>query len=93
MRMLAVYDIADPKRLSRVAKILKDYGVRVQYSKFEIDPQGEAAFAVLRQRIAEVIDADADGVKFIPLCRRCRARTEIIGQGSDPDLDRPFKIL
>ena len=35
--MLAVvaYDIADPKRLQRVAKHCEDFGLRVQYSVFE----------------------------------------------------------
>jgi len=35
MLTLVAYDIADPKRLARVAKVCEDYGVRVQYSVFE----------------------------------------------------------
>lgn len=35
MLTLVAYDIADQKRLSRVARICEDYGVRVQYSLFE----------------------------------------------------------
>ena len=35
MLTLIAYDIADPKRLHRVAKICEDFGVRVQYSVFE----------------------------------------------------------
>jgi len=35
MLTLLGYDIADPKRLARVAKVCEDYGVRVQYSFFE----------------------------------------------------------
>jgi len=35
MLTLVAYDIADHKRLSKVAKICEDYGVRVQYSVFE----------------------------------------------------------
>ena len=93
MKMLAVYDIANPRRLAKVAKILKDYGVRVQYSKFEIDPVGDAGFRVLQHRIAEVIDFTNDGVKYIPLCQRCRNRTEIIGQGKFVDPDEEFYIV
>ena len=33
---LAIYDIADGKRLHRVAAILEDYGFRVQKSVFEL---------------------------------------------------------
>lgn len=91
--MLAVYDIADPRRLYRVAKILKDYGVRVQYSKFEIDPAGEAGFMVLQKRIDKVIVDEEDGVKYIPLCNRCRGRVELIGQGKYIDPDEEYYIL
>jgi CRISPR-associated protein Cas2 len=35
MLRLIAYDIADPKRLTRVADICEDFGVRVQYSLFE----------------------------------------------------------
>ncbi len=90
--MLAVYDIADQKRLNRVAKVLKDYGVRVQESKFEIEvtPQG---FDQLRKRIASVIEPEVDGVKYIPLCAKCLAKTEIIGLGSFIDPDEEFYVL
>jgi hypothetical protein len=37
MLHLVAYDISDPKRLSRVARVCKDYGIRVEYSVFECD--------------------------------------------------------
>ena len=92
MWMLAVYDIADPRRLIRVAKIMEDYGARVQKSKFEIDPS-EKAFRELQERIASVIEPDEDGVKYIPLCDKCRNKTEVIGQGRYVDPDSEFYVL
>ncbi|MEA1932884.1 MAG: CRISPR-associated endonuclease Cas2 [Thermodesulfobacteriota bacterium] len=92
MKMLAIYDIAHPKRLVKVAKIMKDYGVRVQQSKFEIDPS-PAAFQVLKARIFETIDMEKDGVKYIPICRKCEGKTEIIGLGSYIDPDEEYYIL
>lgn len=35
MLSLVAYDITDPKRLARVARVCEDFGVRVQYSLFE----------------------------------------------------------
>ena len=35
MLTLVAYDITQPKRLARIARICEDYGVRVQYSIFE----------------------------------------------------------
>jgi CRISPR-associated protein Cas2 len=92
MRYLAIYDIADPRRLNRVAGILKDYGIRVQQSKFEIDVN-EKGFAELQARITEEIDEAEDGVKYIPLCERCRQKTEIIGQGRCIDPDHEFVVV
>jgi CRISPR-associated protein Cas2 len=35
MLTLVAYDISEPRRLSRVARVCEDYGLRVQYSLFE----------------------------------------------------------
>lgn len=35
MLSLVAYDIREPKRLQRVARVCEDWGVRVQYSLFE----------------------------------------------------------
>ena len=80
MKYFAIYDIADPRRLSRVAKILKDYGLRVQQSKFELEVT-EKELARLHQRIVAVIDDEEDGVKYFPLCGICQSDIEVIGQG------------
>ena len=37
MDMLVIYDITEPRRLNKVAKVIKDYGIRVQKSIFEVD--------------------------------------------------------
>jgi CRISPR-associated protein Cas2 len=92
MRLLVIYDIADPRRLYRVARILKDYGERVQQSKFEIEVSARV-LAELRARIAQVIDQGEDGVKYIPLCERCLQKTEIIGQGRYIDPDSEFVVV
>lgn len=92
MHYLAIYDIADPRRLSRVAKILKDYGTRVQQSKFEIDVN-DKSFLELKSRIDKVIEPAEDGVKYIPLCERCLHKTEIIGQGRLIDPEQEFMVV
>ncbi|MDY0300865.1 MAG: CRISPR-associated endonuclease Cas2 [Trichlorobacter sp.] len=70
MQIIVAYDIANPKRLQRVAKIMKDYGLRVQKSIFEVDID-EHMFAVMKLRIEAEIDIEQDGVKYFPLCSRC----------------------
>ena len=61
MLTLVAYDIADPKRLSRVAKICEDYGVRVQYSVFECRLE-EAEFEDYWLKLLCEIDEDEDRV-------------------------------
>jgi CRISPR-associated protein Cas2 len=90
--MIVAYDIADPKRLNRVAKIIKDYGLRVQKSIFEVDV-GKSSFSEMKARIENVIEPDLDGVKYFPLCEKCAGTVEIIGQGIFIDPDEEFYVL
>lgn len=60
---ILAYDIADPKRLRHVHKLLKAWGMPVQYSVFAVDLTTRGAdklFAAL----ARIADADADDVRL-----------------------------
>lgn len=92
MRYLVVYDICDEKRLNRVARILKDYGDRVQKSKFELEIRPLTLLEILA-RAKKVIEPGEDGIKYIPLCEKCQAKTEIIGKGRRIDQDEEFYVL
>jgi CRISPR-associated protein Cas2 len=59
MLTLLAYDVADQKRLARVAKVCEDYGVRVQYSVFECRLE-EAEFTDFWLKLLEVIDEKED---------------------------------
>lgn len=81
------YDIRDNRRRQRVAKILKDYGERVQLSVFEAELD-EKSLARLQKRLEKCLDLAADSLRFYPLCAACKPRIEILGQGvvsQDPD--------
>ncbi len=65
--MVIAYDIADPKRLSRIARIMKDYGMRVQKSIFIADIDS-IQFTRMRYRAEKVMDLKDDAVKYFPLC-------------------------
>ena len=76
---LVIYDISTPKRLQKVAKIMQDYGVRVQKSVFEI-VVSEHSLTQMKQRIYGIIDTEKDGVKIFPLCERCCSRKYGVGR-------------
>ena len=92
MDMLVAYDIADPRRLGRVAKVIKDYGVRVQKSIFEVNVK-DKRFDEMKRRVEEIIDEEEDGVKYFPLCEKCAGTVEIIGQGVFIDPDEEYVVV
>lgn len=92
MNLIVVYDIADSKRLRRVAKTVEDYGVRVQKSVFEVTVD-RARFKEMHRRIKLEIEEDEDAVKYFPMCVRCAGSVEIIGQGVFVDPDNEFTVL
>ncbi len=82
------YDIRDDRRRVQVAKILKDYGQRVQLSVFKADLDAKA-LARLQQRLSRCLDAAEDSVRFYPLCAACLPKVMILGQGvvtQDPEV-------
>ncbi|MBW1992580.1 MAG: CRISPR-associated endonuclease Cas2 [Deltaproteobacteria bacterium] len=81
------YDIRDDRRRLQVARILKDFGERVQLSVFEAHLE-ETDLERLKQRLAPHLDQEVDSLRFYPLCAACFPRVEVIGRGmvlQDPD--------
>lgn len=74
------YDIKDDLRRNRLAKLLDDYGDRVQYSVFEAILE-EDKWAEMVRRIKAAIDTSEDSVRIYRLCAPCQARVLIIGAG------------
>ena len=59
---LVTYDIADPRRLARVFKCLKQVGIPVQYSIFSVDASNEK-MGTLMSQLATLIDPRVDDVR------------------------------
>lgn len=89
--MIVAYDIADPKRLVKIAKIMCDYGVRVQKSIFEVSVT-KGISTEMKVRIEEVIVDVEDGIKYFPVCEKCAGTVEVIGQGRYTDPDEEFYV-
>lgn len=80
---LVAYDIANPKRLRKVAVICQDFGLRRQYSVF-LCRLAAVDLVRLRTRLYDVINLDEDQVLFIPLCARCAGAIEALGRPIAP---------
>ena len=79
MLTLVAYDISEPKRLTKVAHVCEDYGVRVQYSVFECRLQ-EAEFTEFWLRLLEEIDEEEDRVVAYKIDARSAKETMTAGR-------------
>ncbi|MCS6927552.1 MAG: CRISPR-associated endonuclease Cas2 [Candidatus Binatia bacterium] len=81
MFYLVAYDIPDDQRRGKVARILEDFGDRVQYSVFEMELENQSQLLEMEKRLAGVIDPQVDSVRIYFLCQGCRSKIAIMGQG------------
>ena len=88
MLTVVSYDIVDDSRRTKLAKVLKDFGARVQFSVFECRLD-LAQLESLAQRLRKVIDEAKDSVRIYRVCQECAVKTVILGKGQltqDPDV-------
>ena len=81
------YDIRDDRRRLKVAKILEDFGDRVQLSVFEARLEA-GDLERLQRRLAEQVNLEEDSLRFYRLCAACVPRVEVLGQAQvtqEPD--------
>ncbi len=63
---IVTYDIRDEKRLRRVFRICKDFGLHLQYSVFECDLTATDKVR-MESRLKEVMNQSVDQIIFIDL--------------------------
>lgn len=91
MQYLICYDIADDKRRERTAKVLLDYGRRVQESVFFATLDGELV-EEMGSRLKRSVEPDEDSLLVIALCGSCQSRVEKVGRADLPQ-DEDFYIV
>lgn len=85
MLVLVVYDIADNRRRTKLAKFLEGYGRRVQYSVFECF-LSQSKMKKLYTKVAKQVDLSEDSVRFYWVPSDALAKVLTIG---DPPLPQP----
>jgi CRISPR-associated protein Cas2 len=68
-RYLVIYDIAHPRRLQRVARVMEGFGQRIQKSVFECELD-MAELQALQVRVLQCIHTGEDAVQYLRLCQR-----------------------
>jgi CRISPR-associated protein Cas2 len=78
---LVSYDICEPRRLQKVHSIMQGYGDGFQYSVF-ICQLSEKDFAILREKLKDIINHDEDQIVMIKL-----------GPALEEDYDEKWTVL
>lgn len=82
----AMYDIAENKIRSKIAKKCKKYGlIRVQKSIF-LGKLDTNRFDELAELCLDLMDEDTDSVYLFPFCQDDFRRIQVLGQGFDKRL-------
>lgn len=90
-KWVILYDIRDPKRLRKVAKIMESYGIRVQKSVFEVFADVDLVKR-LRYRIQKIILVD-DYVLYINVCEEDWQKQMKYGSNAIGYEEKDFYIL
>ena len=77
MFVVVSYDIIEDRRRIRIAKMLEDYGTRVQYSVFECI-LNEDKFREMLNHILSLIK-DEDSLRIYNLCESCLRKIKTFG--------------
>lgn len=78
MLTIVAYDIADPKRLHRCAKVCEDFGVRVQYSVFECRLEADR-FKEFWAALKSEIEPEEDRLVAYKVCSACARQIQTAG--------------
>ncbi len=74
------YDIKDNSRRTKVFKIMRNYGTRVQYSVFECILEKEVLQRML-EKVSETIKKDEDSVRIYYIPYDSKKFIKIVGVG------------
>ena len=92
LHIVASYDISDPKRLTKVARSMKDYGERVLKSVFECNLD-EKRFGDMKRRIDDIIEQIEDSVRYYILCEKCIKEVDHSGKGEPFQEDDEYAVI
>ena len=80
MYYVITYDIPDDRRRNKIAKILLDFGSRVQYSVFEASLT-DKLYEKMLKRIGKHLEESEDRLIVYHICQKCLGVKETFGSG------------
>ncbi|MCS6863004.1 MAG: CRISPR-associated endonuclease Cas2 [Abditibacteriales bacterium] len=76
--LIVCYDIADPKRLVKMEKLMESFGQRLQDSVFECYLEPKQVVRLKAKVDALIVEAE-DSVIYFRLCAGCHRAVEHVG--------------
>lgn len=97
MKIIVTYDVAitsdgGKRRLSKVAKMCQNYGLRVQNSVFECEMSWET-FIAMKSSLLKIIDTQQDSLRIYNLGNRWDGKVEHYGVKSIPNVSEDTLLL
>lgn len=85
MKYVVTYDIANDKRRTKLSDLLGTYGVRVNYSVFEIELSEVKREKLLYEiELKKLIHKKYDSLRFYHLCENCVPKSFDVGNREEP---------
>ena len=85
MKYVVTYDISNDKRRTKLSDILEGYGVRVNYSVFEIELSERKREALLHEiELKKLIDKKYDSLRFYHFCENCVVKSFDVANREEP---------
>lgn len=92
MFIVVAYDVSSNRRRTKVAKVLKKYGDRVNLSVFECEIKEAETLKAIKEEVKAIIKPKKDHVRYYTLCEECRRKTVVQGYGKVEEETGPVKF-
>jgi CRISPR-associated protein Cas2 len=84
MKYVVTYDIVNDKRRTKLSDLLGKYGIRVNYSVFEIELSDAKREKLLYEiELKKLINKKYDSLRFYHLCENCVPKSFDVGERAD----------
>ena len=84
---VVAYDIADPKRLRKIARVMEKRAIRFQYSLFLVEGATQAEVTALVEKIVSLCNEEQDDIRLY------RIKHHGIRMGAVMDLAHPYDFF
>ncbi|NLK63004.1 MAG: CRISPR-associated endonuclease Cas2 [Fusobacteria bacterium] len=86
------YDIVNDKKRRTVSKFLSAYGIRVQFSIFEVE-MSKIEYNYVKKTLCKIIDIKTDTIRIYQICKECLPKVNTIGQNKGGYRLEEFMII